>query len=72
MDDLITRARQHLTEEQETAAHPQKSYALDDFLNGEAFFELMQAYRHCPFHAQKDVVVAFEAVKKAIRQVVKD
>ena len=72
MSDQITEARRHLTELQEDAAHPKKvDHTLDDFLNGEVFFDLMQAYRHTSIANQREVVAAYEAVKKAIQEVVR-
>ena len=32
------------------------------------FYELMQSYRHAPLSEQEKVMVAFEAVKKFIRE----
>jgi len=36
-------------------------------LDGQEFYELMQAYRHAPLNDQSGVVAAFEAVKTFIR-----
>ena len=37
-----------------------------DFLGLEEFYDLMQAYRTAPYWDQKEVTLAFEAVKKFI------
>jgi len=40
---------------------------MGDILDGQEFYELMQAYRHAPTVDQDAVVVAFEAVKEFVR-----
>lgn len=40
----------------------------DDYLDSEAFYNLMQAYRNASFETQADVVQAFENVKVGIRK----
>ena len=42
----------------------------EDVLDGEEFYNLMQAYRHAGKFAVGDVVKAFEAVKAYIRGIV--
>ncbi len=37
-----------------------------DWLNGQEFYELMQAYRHAPMGGQANVVAAFNATKQFI------
>jgi len=37
-------------------------------LESQEFYELMQAYRHCPIEKQADTVAAFEAVKSFIQE----
>ena len=39
----------------------------DESLNIEEFYDLMQAYRHCPVHEQKEVVARFEKIKDFIK-----
>ena len=39
---------------------------MEDFLNSEDFYDLMQYYRHTPISQQKHVLDAFEVVKKRI------
>lgn len=43
------------------------SAEVDDVLEDQEFFELMQAYRHVPLQNQKAVVETYEAVKEYIR-----
>ena len=39
----------------------------NDILESEAFYNLMQAYRHAPISGQEKTVEAYEAVKEFIR-----
>lgn len=36
------------------------------WLDGPEFYNLMQDYRHAPVHRQKDVMDAYDAIKRAI------
>jgi hypothetical protein len=41
---------------------------VDDILEDQEFYEAMQQYRHAPLTSQKEVVAAYEAVKRFIRE----
>ena len=42
-----------------------------DFLEGKEFYNLMQTYRHTPVVDQDTVLAAYEAIKRFIREGVK-
>jgi hypothetical protein len=42
---------------------------LTEWLEGQEFYELMQAYRHTPVTLQAQVVEQFEAIKKRLLDV---
>ena len=45
-----------------------KEETINNILNGEEFYNLMQAYRHSPVAYQRDVTRSFEKVKSFLRK----
>jgi hypothetical protein len=50
-----------------TTEQASKERAMNDILDEQEFYELMQVYRHAPTVDQDAVVLAFESVKEFIR-----
>ena len=45
---------------------------LDEILDGQDFYNLMQIYRHMPIEEQTFTVIAFENVKEFIKKIKAD